>query len=317
MRFSTDGRWVFAVNPHTDQVFVIDSSTNTVEYSVPVEGRPFSLTVSDAFVYVRSLEDEYVRMINVKELGRRDTPLVTKFAAGKAAPGRARDLPIADLMMPAPGEASMLVASPADLTVYYYMEGMNSPMGNFRNYGHLPRAVNVVDRTLRERNPGEYSAKVKIPAAGNYDVVFLLDSPRMLHCFEATAAVNPSLKKYYPPLAIEYLTEERKVAQGSANKVRFKLIEPKTQQPPADLEDVNVLYYNTSGRQRDTVLAKSMGDGIYEAEVTPRYPGAYYLWVSAPSMGVGAKQLDYFSLMSVPDRDASPTPVGDEKESDG
>lgn len=61
--------------------------------------------------------------------------------------------------------------------IYYYMEGMTAPMGSFKNYGRVPRAVRVVDRSLRETAEGVYSARARIPKRGKYDVAFLLDSP--------------------------------------------------------------------------------------------------------------------------------------------
>ena len=38
--------------------------------------------------------------------------------------------------------------------IYYYSEGMAAPMGNFQNYRRVPRAVKVVDRSLREEARG-------------------------------------------------------------------------------------------------------------------------------------------------------------------
>jgi hypothetical protein len=43
------------------------------------------------------------------------------------------------------------------------MEGMNAPMGNYKTYGHQARAVTVVDRSLKEVEPGVYAGKVRIP----------------------------------------------------------------------------------------------------------------------------------------------------------
>ena len=48
----------------------------------------------------------------------------------------------------------MLVANPADRLVYYYMEGMAAPMGNFRAAGRSPKAALVLDRSLRETRAG-------------------------------------------------------------------------------------------------------------------------------------------------------------------
>jgi YVTN family beta-propeller protein len=304
MRVSQDGRWLIAVNPNVNEVYVVDASTNRRIHTVSVGGKPFELAFSPAFAYIRSLENEYVSMINLAQLDKGGPPLVTRFQAGKLAPGSSRDLAIAATMKSAPGEASMLVVSPSDTTVYYYMEGMNAPMGNFRNYGHRPRAVQVVDRTLKERRPGVYSAKIKIPAAGDYDVTFLLDSPVLLQCFSMLAKPNPMLAQKFDPLAIEYLVKDRQVKVGDSMRFRFRLTNPKTREPVSELKDVTVLYYPASGKRRDRVAARSVGDGIYQADLQIRFPEAYYVFVASASQKMDPGKLRYFSLLGV--RDGTP-----------
>jgi YVTN family beta-propeller protein len=299
LRFSWDGRWGVAVNPSRDEVYVIDTSNNRVLHTVAMDGSPFQVVFSKRFAYVRGLATEQVRMINLTELAKGNAPLVTSFAAGEVPPGKARDLIVADTMMPAPGEAAMLLTSPGDLTVYYYMEGMNAATGNFRNYGHAPRAVSVVDRTLKEREPGVYSAKVKIPVAGKYDVALLLESPRMLHCFQVTAKPNPMMERQFDPLAVEFLLEDRDVKVGERAPFRFRLTDPATEKPRGDLKDVNVLYYAASGRGRTVTPAKPVGDGIYEAQLSIKLAEAYYVWVGSESAEAPFQKLPYFSVRGV------------------
>jgi len=300
LSFSHDGRWGLVVNPSQGTVYIIDASTNRLAVTLEVEGRPFDVALSSAFAYVRSLDNEYVSMINLKALTQGKTPPVTRFQAGKLPPGKVADLSIADSMMEAPGEAAMLVVSPADTTVYYYMEGMNAPMGNFRNYGHMPRAVQVVDRTLKEREPGLYSAKVRIPAAGTYDVAFLLDAPVMLHCFSMVARENPILaQQKFPPLAIEYLIKERRFEVGDTVELRFRLTNPETKEPVSDLKDVTVLYYPASGTGgRRIVPAAPVGNGVYKATLSLPYPGGYYVYVGSESKKMPHAKLPYLSLLA-------------------
>ncbi|MDT7778634.1 MAG: hypothetical protein QOC99_1146 [Acidobacteriota bacterium] len=56
------------------------------------------------------------------------------------------------------------------------------------------RAVLVADRSLREVRTGTYESVTRLPSSGAYDVAFLLDSPRITHCFEASVAENPAAK---------------------------------------------------------------------------------------------------------------------------
>ena len=176
MRFTPDGRHAFIVNTSEDLVHVIDTSSNELLHDIPISGQPYQVAFTRAFAYVRSLSDERVAMINLLSLGRGNKPAVQFFAAGATPPKAGGELPLADSIAPAIGDAAVMVVNPADNTVYYYMEGMNAPMGSYQSYGASARAVTVIDRSLKETEPGVYTSKVRIPVAGRYDVAFLLES---------------------------------------------------------------------------------------------------------------------------------------------
>jgi YVTN family beta-propeller protein len=301
LRFSRDGRWGMAVNPATDEVYVIDPATNAVRRTLKVSGRPYQLMFTDAFAYIRALDSERVTMIQLAGLDKSETPVVVGFPAGSSAPGTMRDLGIADGIVAAPGEAAVMVVNPADNTVYYYMEGMNAPLGAIsdpvlRGSGHRTMAVNVVDRTLREVEPGVYAATIKIPTAGNYTVAFMLDSPRILNCFKFTAATNPLIAHKLDPLAVEWLTKVRDIEVGEPMKFRFRLTDPATGAPRPDLEEVQVKVSGSGGRGRWVSPVRTEGDGIFEVDVRAPAPGAYYVWLSAPSLKLGYEELPYFAL---------------------
>src|ERR1041384_427730 len=85
--------------------------------------------------------------------------------------------------------------------IYYYSEGRAAPMGNFQNYRRVPRAVKVVDRSLREEARGIYSTTARLPKEGVYNVSLLLDSPRVVNpkvvrrCKHLPSAALPSWSK--------------------------------------------------------------------------------------------------------------------------
>ena len=133
--------------------------------------------------------------------------------------------------MPSVKEAASYIVNQAEGTVYYYMEGMNAPMGAFRNYGHDARAIEVVDRSLGERAPGVYTGRVKLPVEGTYDVAFMMDTPRFLHCFSATVEPNPAVRRTKAPLAIEYKISQRSVPSGGSANVMFRLSDPVSGEP--------------------------------------------------------------------------------------
>jgi len=299
MRFSQDGRWGVLVNPLANEVYVIDASTNEIAHTISIENKPFQVSFSRTFAYVRSLDSERISMINLQELDRAGQVIVNEFAAGRYSPGQAADISIAESMVPAAQEAAVLVVSPADATVYYYMEGMNAPMGAFRNYGHKPRAVQIANRALKEKQPGVYSAMIKVPSAGTFEVAFLNETPQFLHCFTMNAKADPNLRQDFKPVAIEYLNEKRSVTAGSTLKLRFRLIDPSTGKQRADLADVRVKYFRAPRYGLTELRAAHVGEGIYEAELSFRRAGAYYVYVAAPSLKVQYDDLTYFTLLAV------------------
>jgi hypothetical protein len=238
-------------------------------------------------------------MINLSTLGGSDKPAVNTFSAGSTPPSKVKDLSVAAGIAQASQEAAMLVVSPGDDTVYYYMEGMNAPMGAFQNYGHRPRAVEIANRALKETAPGVYTAVIRIPASGTFDVAYLNESPRFLHCFAFTAQPSPLIKADTKPLAVTYLNEPGSVKAGSSMPLRFRLSDPATGGWRANLQDVRVLYYRAPNYGRRIVPARHVEEGIYEAELPMDQAGAYYIFVGAPSEKVNYKDLSFLTVMAV------------------
>jgi YVTN family beta-propeller protein len=299
MGFSEDGRWGVLVNPVANEAYVIDASTNEIAHTIPVENKPFQVNFSSTFAYIRALDSERISMINLQELDRGGQVIVNEFAAGRYPPGQVEDVSIAQGMVSAAQEAAVLVVSPADATVYYYMEGMNAPMGAFRNYGHKPRAVQIANRALKEIQPGTYSATVKVPFGGTFEIAFLNETPQFLHCFTMNAKANPNLRQNLKSVAIEYLNDERRVKAGEPMKLRFRLTDPSTGEYRIDLPDVRVKYFRAPRYGLTELRASHVGDGIYEAELNLRRAGAYYVYVATPSLNVQYDDLSYFTLLAV------------------
>ena len=297
MRFSNDGRWGFVVNPNENLVFVIDASTNKLAHTVKVDNKPFQVALTETFAYIRSLDSEHISMINLQELNRGGDVIVNNFAAGVYPPSQVNDIRIADAMIPAAQDAAVLVASPADATVYYYMEGMNAPMGAFRNYGHKPRAVQIANRALKELEPGVYSTTVKIPMAGTFEVAFLNETPQFLHCFTMEAAVNPKLERASDPVAVEYLNERESLVAGDEMKLRFRLYKPGSGKTFVDAGGVTVKFFRAPRFDLTELVATHVGEGIYEATLPFRYAGSYYVYVAAPGLNVGYKDLNYKTVL--------------------
>jgi YVTN family beta-propeller protein len=298
VRFEPGGRYGFAANAADSAVHVFDASTNRLIHTIPVGQSPDQVSFTGAFAYVRSAGTGEVSIVRLGSLGKE--PEVTKFPGGQLAPNSSPDFEAAsDAIVPAPEGNAVLVANAADKQIYYYSEGMAAPMGNFQNYKRVPRAVRVVDRSLREGPAGTYSTVVKPPKSGRYDVAFLLDSPRVVHCFRAEAAPNPSLPAGQKnSLRIEYVDGLRKVQAGQPLKLRFKLHDTATNQPKDGLKDVRVLFFLAPGVWQTRNFAQGVGQGIYELTLTPPEAGVYMVFVESQSQGVSFRQLPSLTLQA-------------------
>jgi YVTN family beta-propeller protein len=297
VRFAPGGRYGFVLNTKESTVTIFDAASNRVVHEVNAGKSPDQIMFSDTFAFVRSLETENVEMLRLATIGTEVD--VTEFPGGQAAPGKGSTPIRADSIVLAPEGNSVIVANPVDKVLYYYSEGMAAPMGNFQNYRREPMAVLVVDRSLREVKPGVYSTTIKLPASGRYDVAFLNDSPRVSHCFDLSADINPGLKEKQPiALRIEHQLKETNLAVGKDFIFRFKLIDTATGNPKSDLKDVRVLTFLSPGVWQRRDIAQSVGGGVYELKINVPETGVYMLFVESSSMGVRYIDLPHLTLQA-------------------
>ena len=298
LKFAPGGRYALTVNPSADKVYIIDAAGNRLIHTIDAGKMPYQLAFSRAFAYVRSLGTERVTMINLSSIGEGQEPIVMGFATGAAAPQLAGDLPLADSVSFTTSEAAVFAVNPADNTTYFYMEGMNAPSGNYKVFGASARAVTVIDRSLREEEPGVFVSTVKIPAAGRYDVAFMLDTPEVLHCFSASAGEDQMAAPVVGEFALEYLEQKRVTAVGDEYPLRFRLSDAGSGQPVSGLRDVSVLYFRSPGRDRREVLAVDEGDGVYRADLPIGAAGGYFAHVGIRSHNISYDELPFFSLVA-------------------
>jgi YVTN family beta-propeller protein len=301
LRFTQDGRFAFVLNPSENKVFVIDAASDERVHAIEVEPQPFQITFSRAFAYVRALGSERVTMVNLASIGKGKEPIVQKFAAGTGMPKQARDLVIADSLSPASTEAAVMVVNPVENATYFYMEGMNAPASNYKAHGSRARAVMLVDRSLKEVEPGVYRSWVRLPTAGRFDVAVLLNSPRIVHCFSAEVAADPQIAALRGTTKIEFLAGTGPGKPGEKRTVRFRLSDM-AGKPMTGLNDVRVLSFLAPGRGRTEVAAREVGDGVYEVEVTLQEPGAYYVRAASPTARFGFQDLPYLTIRVTADK---------------
>lgn len=283
--FAPGGRWGFVTNGKENAVHVIDSSTFTIVTTATDVGKaPDQVSFTDDFAYVRASGSEQVKMIRLADLGKSPDANIATFPGGQLPASAARAESYAAAIVPAPEPKAVLVANPGDRTVYYYMEGMAAPMGNFTAARRSPKAALVLDRSLRESEPGVFSIRTKMPAAGNYDVAFFLNAPRVVHCFDLAVQPGPGPGRADArAVAIEPLLEKAPIAAGKELEVRFRVTDPNTRKPHKDVRDLRALAYLTSGWQQ-RLAAVGTGEGIYSMKFTVPEPGIYYVFFESPSL---------------------------------
>lgn len=283
IRFAPGERLGFAVNPALDSIEILDSARNRIVQTGRMLDQPDQVIFSDDLAYVRHLGSETVLMIPLSEIGEpgADVPVVD-FPGGQAPFGLAAQPSRAPAIVRAPGAVAVLVANPADQAIYYYKEGMAAPMGAFQNYKRHPRAVLAVDRSLRERGePGVYATAAKLRRPGTYAVSFLLDTPRIVHCFPIEVAADPVLEAERlaaRPVVVEHLEGDRPAAAGEGYAVRFRVTDPDGGDPATGLGDVHILAYSTDN-WRQQRLAAETAPGVYGTELEFPRPGTYYVVV--------------------------------------
>lgn len=284
LRFTADGRWGFALSQTANKVFIIDSSLNRLAHTVDVGNAPDQIAFTDHFAYIRSTGSEIVHMIQLDSLDKEGTVPVTTFPAGQAAPDQVNAL-LTDAIVPTPERNAVVVANPADKTVYYYMEGMAAPMGNFENQGLKPMAVMIVNRSVQETAAGIYTSSTQLPPAGNYNVSILLDNPSVYHCFSIQIAPNPELvKQSGQAVTVEYLLTNKEVPVGISVPIQIKLNHPDQERIKDSVKDLQVLIFRIPGQGQQRMIAKAQGNSIYQVEITPEETGVYQVFVQSPTL---------------------------------
>lgn len=295
LRVTPDGRFVFVINESKNIVEVIDASTNRVAHHFNTWDQPYHVEFSDTFAYIRYKGSPNVSLIQLSALADSKAPPFADVPLGIQGPGKLADelddSPIA--IFPEGGGA--LVVDPLDKTIYFYMEsGMLAPSNSFKTYTAPPLGVFIYDHRLRESaTAGLYETTTRFEQGGTYNVYFLLPSPLVATCFElkVEGPYNKKEKKGPPGMFLS-LFKEAEFCTETVSKVRFKLLSTKTRKPMLEVKGVRVFSFLKSGFWQVRKWAKSIGDGIYEAEFVFPKAGKYHVLVEAPGLGIRFEDTD-------------------------
>ncbi len=297
------GRHVLVVNTKANTVQVIDTSSAEIIQTGTVGEKPFQISFSRDLAYINHLGTAEIFMLPLGQIGRSGQPLsVVTFSAGRQPLSGTRPDSPASRIVSAPAEGAVLVAGTRDCEVFYYKEGMAAPMGSFTNYSREPLAVQVVDRSLRERGtPGVYETVAKLGAPGTYDVLIVANAPKILHSFELTVAPNPALEaaRNTPKVVIAPVIPDRPARAGESAIFRFRVADKQTNEPITGLRDIMIVVMapdNWNERQ----VAREEGGGVYSVSVTPPRPGVYYAHAQCLSRNVDFGNSHYPILRIAP-----------------
>lgn len=286
LRVVPGGRLVLIANAKTKSLSVLETSSNRIIQSSELPGTPDQISFSSNLAYVRLMDSGDVQMVGLTQLGKPRQPIsFADFPAGQRPFGEAARGTPASGIVQAAGESAVLVANGPDKTIYYYEEGMAAPKGSFNNYSREARAVLVVDRSLRERAPGVYETVRRIDRAGNYDVAFFLDTPRLVDCFDVTVLADAARSRPKKPgVKIELAEKPSSPRSGQPVRLRFRLASRDGAAPPV-LQDGIVLIF-APGIWQDRIPVTAAGDGTYLIEFTPPEPGQYSAYLRSPQLGL-------------------------------
>ncbi|HET9228134.1 MAG TPA: cytochrome D1, partial [Thermoanaerobaculia bacterium] len=291
IRFAPGGRLALTLNPAEDEVQVIDAAVRKVIQTGQLEDGPDQVAFTEELAYVRHRGSDAVLMIPLRELGREGAPVsAADFPGGQNPPGK---LPLptpAAGIVPAAGDAAVLVANPLDQAIYFYKEGMAAPMGHFKNYGRQPRAVLVVDRSLRETGPGVYETVARLRRPGRHVLAVFLNAPRLMQCFSLAVGEDAALAaERRPAFQIEPLTNPEEVVAEEEVILRYRITATGAGSPGTGLR-VRWMAFLSPGIWQVRDDAAEVGDGIYEVRFRTPREGLYYVFVEVPSAGIGLEE---------------------------
>jgi DNA-binding beta-propeller fold protein YncE len=292
IRFAPGDRYGFVVNPVASLVHIIDAATRRIVQTGETEEAPNQVTFSDELAYLRHRGSDIVLMIPLGQVGQPGAPVpVIDFPGGHSPSGQSTMPSSAETLVQAPGANAVLVANAMDKMIYYYKEGMAAPMGEFKTYGRQPRAVEVVDKSLREVAPGSYETTVRLRRPGDYELALFVDSPRVIECLPLTVKGDEKTRLEGKPAVQAALElDDNQLTLGETLSLRVRLSDRLSGEAREGVPGVRVMAMLVPGTWHDYLTAEEAGDGLYTVDFVPPEAGLYYLFPEALAEGVTTNQ---------------------------
>jgi DNA-binding beta-propeller fold protein YncE len=296
---SPDGRWGVAVNPEAEKAYILEIAHRRITHEIPVLGAPNQVVFTADAAYIHTGGSPSVTVIPLAEINPTGDVSVLRVPIGTRPYGDTGAAVGADAITVTPDGTALLIPNPADDTVYFYTEGSQEALGGFQGHTLQPRAVQVVDRSLKEPSPGVYTGSIRIPQGGDFVVAFMLQEPRLVHCFTFTArAAEEPLDSIATAAADLRVLSDVSIVTGEAHELRFELRDSGTDAPLSGLQDVLAIVVQTGGNWSTRLTASPSDGGVYTLSVVPPSPGLYKVLFTVPSLGLDFEELPQVSLQA-------------------
>jgi DNA-binding beta-propeller fold protein YncE len=265
---------LLALNERMDKVRLIDTETNLSLGDTSVADAPVEVAFTEDYAYIRGLEGDHFTILERAELDAgRLTPLNVQSAAG---PVQRREA-LARARLVAPYGHGALVANEDEAQAYYYMEGMNTPMGTVKTYGTGVQGIMTVEQGFVETRPGVYETDAVLPFAGTYDVPIAFHGDETVICLTASAEPGAEAAKAAADAPLVIAAESLPDPVAKTPETFVFTVADASGQPVAGLTDFRLLAFAPSGAWQARKWAQDLGGGRYAAEWTFPKSGRYGL----------------------------------------
>jgi hypothetical protein len=171
---------------------------------------------------------------------------------------------------------------------------MAAPADSFDNFGHQPMAVTVVDRSLRQTAPGTYSTVTRLARAGSYDLVVLLDKPRVAHCFAFDVAARSG--DTATAWAFEPVSLPQTAPAGKPVALSFRVVPRSSSEGTPEPSAITALAIRAPGSWHERVPMVRAADGTWGLHFVPPTAGTYLLAFEAPRQGISVDASPHFTI---------------------
>ncbi|MEQ1804009.1 MAG: YncE family protein [Burkholderiaceae bacterium] len=301
LKVDPSGRFVIGLSSKDERLVAIDAASAKVIGTTAIPGTPDQLAFTHRFAYVRSQRSLNVTLLELESLGtgKLATNSVPFFQRVPSSVARPEEL--AEVMARSPEGDSMVVGNPADTALYYYAEGMMAPQGSYQTYTRALRGLLVVDRSLREVAPGQYSLAVKLDRGGTYSLPLLVGQPRLVHCF--ALRVDEVATANERRIGVDYRVAGQARAAaldvGSEQLIDISVTEAESGQPIRGMTDLQLMVLELPGLSQQRRFATETAPGQYRVKHRFLRAGKWRLTVQSQAQGLRFEQAPAFEIQVI------------------